>query len=357
MFLEVKNIIKVASVFIGAVVGAGFASGQEILQFFTVYGQRGAAGLVLAGLLFCLVSVSVLDYIYRFRYHNYTDFITSLMGRYAGTIVEVTVMLFLLISFFVMTTGSGALFQEYIGIKAVYGAAIMSAACCIVFLFNFKGIVAINTAIAPILVLGIGFLGVYICLFLNLPVYNDQESLRYLGNWVSSSIVYVSYNSIILVTILATLLPYLNTRRVAIGSAVVGSGLLCITGLVVYALTNLFYPAVLDYEIPLLQVIERFNISIRDFYTFILFFAMFTSAVSAGFCFLNKVSGGSTFRFNLCAAAMCITAIPLSLIGFSNLVKAMYPLFGYMGLFQVLMIVLAYLFRFKPIGLRRGVED
>jgi len=34
---DVKNILKVASIYMATVIGAGFASGQEIMQFFSSY--------------------------------------------------------------------------------------------------------------------------------------------------------------------------------------------------------------------------------------------------------------------------------------------------------------------------------
>jgi uncharacterized membrane protein YkvI len=44
--------LKVAFAYIGTVVGAGFASGQEILQFFSYFGYWGLVGLLLAAGLF-----------------------------------------------------------------------------------------------------------------------------------------------------------------------------------------------------------------------------------------------------------------------------------------------------------------
>ncbi len=346
MSTDIKNIIKVASVIIGTVIGAGFASGQEILQFFTVYYEKGFWGIILAGILFCVVAAAVLDYVYKCKLKSYSEFIIPLTGKYAGTLIESIVMLFLVSSFFIMMAGSGALFKEYFGLNTIIGAAIMSAACCIVFLFNFRGLIAINTVIAPILVGGIGLLGLYIIAVLNMPVF-DGEGQNIIGSWFSSSVLYVGYNSIALVAILANLLPYLSTRKVVIGGAILGGGLLGLLALVIYFLTSLFYPYVLEFQIPILQVIEKLNLSVGDLYSFILFVAMFTSAVSSGFCFLHKLSGDEISKFNLYAVVLCFIAVPLSVVGFSNLVKVIYPVFGYIGFFQVIIIITAYLFRFR----------
>jgi uncharacterized membrane protein YkvI len=43
---------KISTAYIGAVIGAGFASGQEIMQFFILHDGKGLTGAVLATLLF-----------------------------------------------------------------------------------------------------------------------------------------------------------------------------------------------------------------------------------------------------------------------------------------------------------------
>ncbi|NLY67966.1 MAG: hypothetical protein GX069_10455, partial [Tissierellia bacterium] len=60
-----KNWIKIASVYIGTVIGAGFASGREILEFFGVYGIKGIFGIIVSGLLFSILGSLFLLKIYK----------------------------------------------------------------------------------------------------------------------------------------------------------------------------------------------------------------------------------------------------------------------------------------------------
>lgn len=41
------NVLNVALMFVGAIMGAGFASGRELWQFFGVFGIRGKIGVLL----------------------------------------------------------------------------------------------------------------------------------------------------------------------------------------------------------------------------------------------------------------------------------------------------------------------
>ena len=50
-----KNCIKIALVIIGALIGAGFASGQEIYLFFFSYGKRGILGIGVSAILLGII--------------------------------------------------------------------------------------------------------------------------------------------------------------------------------------------------------------------------------------------------------------------------------------------------------------
>lgn len=47
-----KKSFQIGSAFVGLIVGAGFASGQEVMQYFTSFGIWGTVGGLLATLLF-----------------------------------------------------------------------------------------------------------------------------------------------------------------------------------------------------------------------------------------------------------------------------------------------------------------
>jgi uncharacterized membrane protein YkvI len=52
-----KEASRMAGAFVGVIVGAGFASGQEILQFFASFGAMGLLGCLVAALAFVLLSM------------------------------------------------------------------------------------------------------------------------------------------------------------------------------------------------------------------------------------------------------------------------------------------------------------
>ena len=50
-----KDTLRVAGVYVGTIIGAGFASGQEVLQFYTGYGWLGILGTLVTVVLYPLL--------------------------------------------------------------------------------------------------------------------------------------------------------------------------------------------------------------------------------------------------------------------------------------------------------------
>ena len=56
-----KKSFQMGGAFIGVIVGAGFASGQEVLQFFTSFGMLGILGTVIATALFAFLGMNLMQ--------------------------------------------------------------------------------------------------------------------------------------------------------------------------------------------------------------------------------------------------------------------------------------------------------
>ena len=54
-----KRILKIGSAFIGVIIGAGFASGQEVLQYFTSFGHFGTLAAIIATALFAYLGMTL----------------------------------------------------------------------------------------------------------------------------------------------------------------------------------------------------------------------------------------------------------------------------------------------------------
>ncbi|MGE5542311.1 MAG: hypothetical protein ACM3WT_04675, partial [Bacillota bacterium] len=106
---------QVGATFVGAAMGAGFATGQELLQFFGYFGPAGLWGVMLAASLLGLVAYSVLDIARRRKAANYREVILYAAGDVLGTAMDYLITFFLFGGLVSMVAGSGALMGEQFG--------------------------------------------------------------------------------------------------------------------------------------------------------------------------------------------------------------------------------------------------
>ena len=337
---ELKNIIKVSCIYATSIIGAGFASGQEIMQFFSIYKTGGFYGILFAGLLFSVIGWLVLERVQSERIRNYEEFLFPVFGWVAGWLVEIAVTLFMLCLFCIMVAGSGHVISDRLGIPFKYAILFMGLLCMGLIFTNIKGIVTLSTFTTPVLITGIMLAGLYIIFFGESQTFKITGYLtRITGNWLFSSLLYVSYNSILAIVMMCSLLPYLKTPRTARVGGILGGALLSLAALVINASIFLFYPTAFEKELPILAILRSFSHSAGNLYAIILWLAMLISAVTSGFCFTDRVSTSLKLDKRLVTLVLCTLAVPLSTFGFSRLIGAIYPVFGYLGLFMILVIL------------------
>ncbi len=251
---DFKNTVKVACIYITTIIGAGFASGQEIASFFSTYYTGGFFGIILSGILFSAIGVLVLDRVYRERITGYNELLLSLVGKRLASVMEVIVTLFMLSLFIIMVSGMGSVIKEETGIGFFPASAAMCFLCYLVIVTNIRGIVAVSTALTPLLIAGMAVTGLYVILFKDLQAGGNGFILeRVMDNWFLSSLTYVSYNSIMSIVMMSSLLPYLKSRKTGVAGGIIGGAVLCLIAMIINTAIFLFYPDILSKELPMLE--------------------------------------------------------------------------------------------------------
>ena len=69
-FFIMKNVLKVVFVIIGTLIGAGFASGQEVYLFFFSYGMKGLIGILISSIIIGVVIYSTFNILNKYKINN-----------------------------------------------------------------------------------------------------------------------------------------------------------------------------------------------------------------------------------------------------------------------------------------------
>jgi len=338
---ETKNTLKVAGIYMATVIGAGFASGREIVQFFSKYLQGGFYGLVFSGILFAAVGSVVLNKVFSGRIRNFEEFIFPLLGYRLGWLMEIIVSVFMFAVYSIMLAGAGRIIEQWLPVPYRPAVVLMGLSCTVILFFGIKGVAAVSSALTPLLAAGIIFIGIYVVVTKDTTVFSILDTAEAVtDNWFFSSLLYVSYNSILSTVVLCGLLPYIKTKKTATSGAVIGGMSLCAVALMLNAVIVFAYPESMALDIPMMGILGNFGILPNLLYSFILWLAMVLSAVTAGYGFLGRVENRINVNRRIAAPFMFILALPLSELGFSKLIALLYPVFGYAGMFMVFAILL-----------------
>ena len=334
----------------GSIIGAGFASGQELWQFFGVFGIKGIIGLVLSLTLFAaLCSIFLLFCKKRgvFSYENAVFPTSPGIIRKLFALSENILFYFLAV---IMTAGAMEVCRIFFPIEVcrIIGA-LFALTVAFFTLFGLGSVTKVFSVFVPLLTASSAVIFI-ILVFKNggLFNFNAGESTDLLNNWLLSSILYVSYSFFASVGILAPLSRHIKEKKHTVPAAILSALLLGII-----AFTILFSIALFDSAreaaLPMLYISSKISVALGGFYAVILLGAMFSASLTSCVAFFEWVEAKITLsrpRKALAVFAFSTTAYIFSLFGFKSLISTVYPIFGYIG-FVVIISVIFNSFRRK----------
>lgn len=292
--------------------------------------RGGYFGMILSAILFGIIIFITLLIVDKKNVKEYNELIFD--NKFLKFIVEI----FLFICFCIMIAGCGAFFVQQFELPFWLGSIICALICYGIFSCRYKGLEMINTILVPFILIGIFILGTSQYEVNAIASSNYMVTQNYSSNWMVSSVLYASYNSIILVPILLTFREYkLNTKKRLI-IAILATVVFAIVGLLIYNILNIYYPDILAYELPNVKLASLLGKWQEIFYCLVIVTAILTTAVSCGYAFLEMKKE----HYNFKAILICVLAILLSKIGFSEMVNTLFPIFGYLGIFQIICMII-----------------
>lgn len=327
---------QIAAVYVGTVVGAGFATGREIVEFFTKYGVFGLAGILLAGILFMFVGTKMLILSKRLQATSYQDVMIYLFGARFGRFVNIFMLIVLLGLTSIMLSGAGAIFKEQLGLTVRLGVVITILLTIAVMSFGVKGLFSVNLIVVPMLILFSLFLGVQafsVESFSNIP---GQSSASF--KWIISSVSYAAFNLTMSAAVLVPLAKEINDEKMLKRGGMLGG--IFLTAILVsshIALSTL--PNVENFDIPMAEVMKSTMYAIYFIYIAIIYGEVFTSVIGNLYGLERQISSFLKIpSIVIICGILCIAAF-ISKIGYSSLISSLYPIFGYVCLGMLVLLI------------------
>lgn len=332
-----KNIglvFQIAAVFIGTVVGAGLASGQEITQFFTTYGYKSFFGFIICCLMYVLLGYVIIELSIKYELKSYSDLITLVNPSVFGKTIDIVMGIFLISSAAIILAGSGALLHQHFGVSKWIGIGIMTLVSLYILLQDTKGLIEINSFIVPTLTI------VIVTIFVLYLRFNENINPQYIMGvqaikkpWIASSILYGGFNIFSCSGVLVPLSSEIKEKRCLFSGVAIGAIGLSALSAIINLLLLLNIPYIFKYEIPLLYIANRFGIIIQLMLLCIIWLEMFSTEVSDIYSVSKTLEQVFKIPYKKGVILIMALAIPISQIGFVNLINILYPAFGIISAF------------------------
>ncbi len=270
---------------------------------------------------------------------NYQDFIYCIMpkkirsNKLANNTINNIINIFLLISFNIMVAGFATYFMQELSVSKWIGAIIIAILSFITFSKNIEGLIKINTYLIPTLIVLIIFLGINKIDIINID--GESKSLY----WILSSVLYASYNGITLIPILIGLKKYIGSKKDIKLVSIYTTVIMLILSIIIFLLLNSFIQEIQTVEIPIVYIANTLGDIFKYIYGIVILIAIFTTAISSGYSFLNNVTKNKKI-YTVLSLVICAFSIIMGQLGFSNLIELLYTVFGYLGIVQIIFLLI-----------------
>jgi uncharacterized membrane protein YkvI len=333
--------LQVAFTYIGTVVGAGFATGQEILQFFTKYGTIALLTILISTALFIWFGTKVMLLAHDIGAASYEDLNKHMFGSRLGKWFSLLLLVELFSVSIVMLAGAGSVFREQLGQSFLLGICVTLALGFLVMQGGMKGIVAVNTVVVPTMLI---FTGIVFYQTMQSPSFLTFDWLHQADPyppgraWIAP-MLYAAFNLASAQAVLVPLGSSVKDREaIRLGGILggVGLGLLLIVG---HISLSTHAPDIFQYEIPMGLVVAGMGAAIHFIYLVLIYSEIFTTFIANIFGLSLQVEQRTRLKRQTIIACALLLCFCISFVGFKALLSTLYPLFGALSLVWFTMVV------------------
>ncbi|TQV70602.1 hypothetical protein FKG94_21095 [Exilibacterium tricleocarpae] len=302
-------------IFQSVVIGGGYATGRELVEFFFAAGPLGGVlGLLVSGLVFGVVMALGFEMARVTRSYDYRSFCRQLLGR-GWFVFEVAYLLQLLLVLSVISSAAGRLTAASFGVPAIAGTLGLIG---LIGLLTFAGSALIKRVLAGWSVL---LYGVYLLLFIFTVQHFGGDIVEAYkqplknADWLGSGILYSGYNLAVLPAVLFAVSTH-TTRRETLGAGLIAGAIAVIPAVLFFVTMMAHYPDIGAAPVPASVLMAELGIG---WLALIFQVVVFGTFVETGTAMLHAVNQRLDTAFHERNRRLPRFARPLVSLGFLGL--------------------------------------
>ena len=147
-----KKYLSVAFAYVGVIIGAGLASGQDLLQYFLSFGAKGLIGIAALGVLNVVIGVVALQLGSYYRSGHHDEVFERITHPALRRVIDVVLVFSGFAMGFVMLAGAGANLEQQFGLPAWAGSALCAVIVILTAFLDFDRIMKVIGVFTPMTV-------------------------------------------------------------------------------------------------------------------------------------------------------------------------------------------------------------
>ena len=364
------TILSIIGAYAAYGIGSGFATGQEILQYFASWGPKGMVSALIGSAILMGIAFSILvrdGFLHNDDFKKDSDCFAYYGGKYIGGFIDLFSIALVLGVYVEVFAGCGATINQYFGLPAFAGTIVMGIIVAAVVMLGLKRIVQILSCLGVVFIIYSVCFGIY-CLTSggeslaeagrHLPEYIEegkvlQISILGLRDPFWAGLNYGGVNLIVAVAFVLALGRGTKSRaEAAIGGA--GAGIIFMVPVLFSAiaiLLNIDYIAVHGQQVPSLAAVNNMLPGLAKIYLVILVLGIFTTLTGYTWLITDRFAEEGTKKSRIiCAVVVVIGIFAGGILPFNAVINVLFPIAGLMGMFLTLLMII------KEIRIRIGLK-
>lgn len=337
--LSWKNVIKIAGVWISYCIGSGFATGQDMMQYFVAYGTKGFIGIFIGIAIHIYVTTSYMSLGKDREFENPMSVFDYFCGRYLGKIVAALTVVYALFGPSVMVSGFGATISQLTGVSATVGSIIMGVVVTATVLLGLQKMADIIGTIGPVLIIvslvtgGLYLIGNWERIKSGAMQAEEMELLSIGDNWFMGGVYFATWAPLMAAPFLTTTAKTINTKKEGIVGMIVGNLGYLLACFIMVAAFFCDIGGVSKVQIPTLYLAQQMSPFLTVAFIGVIILGIYSSAVPGMFTFVSTFAKEKTKRYYIISicTGFFITIVTM-LIPFDALMNLLFSVYGALGL-------------------------
>ena len=333
-----SGIVQIAAVYVGTIVGAGFATGREIVEFFSQYGLYGFLGIIMTGYLFIILGTKIMLLALSINAQTYQELNSFLFGAKWGLVVNYLFFMMLFGVTAVMLSGAGAVFEEQLGIPKMIGILFTIGIALIILHKGVQGLVGVNLVVVPMMILFsvVLFVGRLQSPDFHVDLLAIPENVKY-WDAIVSPFLYSAFNLGLAQAVLIPLAYEVKDPKIIKGGGIVGG--ICLTVILLISHVSLLsLPNMMVFDIPSAELMKSLAIPFYWIFIAVIYGEIFTSLVGNVFGLERQLKRVLNWKSLSIFAGIFFIVLLISVVQYRILLSVLYPIFGYVCLLFLLLL-------------------